>query len=63
LAADQTLAAEFWRKVLCGPTGQVCLFQYRWELGRSGLGPVVQCFEGIRAEIRRWIPGISCPHH
>jgi hypothetical protein len=34
-----------------------CLFQYRWNLGGSGLGPVVQRFEGIRAEIRRWAPG------
>jgi len=37
----------------------LCLFQYRWELGRSGLGPVVRRFEAIRGEIRRWIPGIS----
>ena len=41
-----------WRKVLCRPTGQVCLFQYRWELGRCGLGPVLQRFAGIRGEIR-----------
>ena len=35
------------------------LFQYRWKLGGSGLGPVVRRFEAIRGEIRRWIPEIS----
>lgn len=35
------------------------LFQYRWDLGGAGLGPVVRRFEEIRGEIRRWIPGIS----
>jgi hypothetical protein len=37
----------------------LCLLQYRWDLGRADLGPVVQRFEGIRGEIRHWIPGIS----
>ncbi len=37
----------------------LCLFQYRWDLGGAGLGPVVQRFEDIRGEIRRWIPGTS----
>ncbi len=37
----------------------LCLFQYRWDLGGAGLGPVVRRFEEIRGEIRRWIPGIS----
>jgi hypothetical protein len=37
----------------------LCLLQYRWELGSAGLGPVVERFEGIRSEIRRWIPGIA----
>ena len=36
-----------------------CLLRYRWDLGGSGLGPVVRRFEGIRGEIRRWAPGIS----
>jgi hypothetical protein len=35
------------------------LFQYRWELGSTQLGPVVQRFEGIRGEMRHWIPEIS----
>jgi hypothetical protein len=33
--------------------------QYRWDLGSAALGPVVQRFEGIRCEIRHWMPGIS----
>jgi hypothetical protein len=37
----------------------VRLFQYRWDLGGAGLGPVVQRFEDIRGETRRWIPRIS----
>jgi hypothetical protein len=37
----------------------LCLFQYRWELGRSELGPVVQRFEGIRGDIRSLIPEIA----
>ncbi len=37
----------------------LCLFRYRWNLGSNGLTVVVQRFENIRAEIRRWIPGIS----
>ena len=37
----------------------LCLFQYRWDLGGAGLGPVVQRFEEIRGEIRRWIPRTS----
>ena len=37
----------------------LCLFQYRWELGTAELGPVVQRFESIRGELRRWIPGIA----
>jgi hypothetical protein len=36
-----------------------CLFQYRWELGRAELGPVVERFERIRGELRRLIPGIA----
>jgi hypothetical protein len=36
----------------------LCLFRYRWDLGRSGLEPVVLGLEGIRGEIRRWIPEI-----
>jgi hypothetical protein len=39
----------------------LCLFRYRWELGGSGLGPVVQRFDGVCGEIRRWIPEISKP--
>jgi hypothetical protein len=35
------------------------LFQYRWNLGGAGLGPVVRRFEEIRVEMRRWIPEIS----
>jgi hypothetical protein len=35
------------------------LFQYRWDLGGAGLGPVVRRFEDIRGETRRWIPRIS----
>jgi hypothetical protein len=37
----------------------LCLFQYRWDLGGAGLGPVVRRFEEIRGEIRRWIPRTS----
>ncbi|MCX6633294.1 MAG: hypothetical protein NTW28_37335 [Candidatus Solibacter sp.] len=37
----------------------LCLLLYRWGLGSADLGPVVQRFEGIRGEMRRWIPGIS----
>jgi hypothetical protein len=37
----------------------LCLFQYRWELGTAELGSVVQRFESIRGELRRWIPGIA----
>ena len=40
------------------PAG-VCLFRYRWELGPTDLARVVQRFEGIRAEVRQWIPGLS----
>ena len=40
---------QAWLELLC----------YRWELGSTGLGPVVQRLESIRAQIRRWIPGIS----
>ncbi len=41
----------------------LCLFRYRWELGGSGLGPVVQRFGGIGGEMRRRIPEISKPEH
>lgn len=37
----------------------LCLFRYRWELGGCGLGPVVQRFDGVCGEMRRWIPEIS----
>jgi hypothetical protein len=37
----------------------LCLFQYRWELGSADLAPVVQRFESIRGDLRRWIPGIA----
>ena len=30
----------------------LCLFQYRWDLGGAGLGPVVRRFEEIRGEIQ-----------
>jgi hypothetical protein len=41
----------------------LCLFRYRWELGRPGLGPVVQRFDGVCGEMRRWIPEISKLRH
>jgi hypothetical protein len=37
----------------------LCLLQYRWELGTAELAPVVQRFESIRGELRRWIPGTA----
>jgi hypothetical protein len=37
----------------------VCLFQFRWELGSTNLGLLVQRFEDIRGEIRHWLPEIS----
>jgi hypothetical protein len=37
----------------------LCLFRYRWHLGPAGLERVVRRLEGIRGEIRAWIPGIS----
>ena len=37
----------------------VCLWRYRWALGDGEGGPVMQRFEGIRGEMRRWIPEIS----
>jgi hypothetical protein len=37
----------------------LCLCRYRWQLGPAGLEQVVRRLEGIRGEIRRWIPGIS----
>ena len=37
----------------------LCLFQYRWGLGSAALGPVVECFETIRAELHQWIPGLA----
>ena len=36
----------------------LCLFRYRWDICGNGLPAVVQRFENIRAEIRRWIPGV-----
>jgi hypothetical protein len=36
-----------------------CIYRYRWQLGATDLAPVVQRFEAIRGEIRRWIPGLS----
>jgi hypothetical protein len=38
------------------------LFQYRWQLGSVSLERVVRRLEGIRGEIRRWIPGIFQAH-
>jgi hypothetical protein len=35
-----------------------CLLRYRWDLGSVNLRPVVQRFEGIRGEMRHWIPEI-----
>lgn len=40
----------------------LCLFRYRWELGGSGLEPVVRRFDGVCGEMRRCIPEISKPH-
>jgi hypothetical protein len=37
----------------------LCLFQYRWQLGSSGLERVVRRLEGIRGEIRNRISRIS----
>src|SRR3954469_23876091 len=36
-----------------------CLIQYRWELGAADLAAVVQRFESIRDQLRRWIPGMA----
>ena len=41
----------------------LCLYLYRWKLGRVGLAPVVQRFEGILGGIRRCIPEGSSPPH
>jgi len=37
----------------------LCMFQYRWELDSADLRPVMQRFENIHHELRRWIPGIA----
>ena len=41
----------------------LCLFRYRWELGGPRLEPVVQRLDGVRGEMRRFIPEILEPRH
>jgi hypothetical protein len=37
----------------------LCLFQYRWKLGRADLAPVVRRFQAIRDEIRHCTLALS----
>ena len=41
----------------------LCLWRYRWELGRSPLEPVVQRLEGVCGEMRRFVSELSEPRY
>ena len=41
----------------------LCLWRYRWALGRSRLEPVVQRLDGLCGEMRRFVSELSEPRH